>query len=72
MLAIASFLGSYNIVEFLIQRSAYVNQVDSLKNRTALHWAVASGHYEIAKLLIEAGKLKIFLMLLLIYLFINM
>jgi ankyrin repeat protein len=48
-------LGSYNIVEFLIQKSAHINQVDSLKNRTALHWAVAAGHYEIAKLLIEAG-----------------
>lgn len=55
ILAIASYSGAISIVEFLIQRSVLINQVDSLQNRTALHWAVASGNYEISKMLIDAG-----------------
>ena len=56
ILAIASFSGSIKIVEFLIQHNVYINQVDNLKRRTALHWAAVSGNYEVAKMLIEAGR----------------
>lgn len=56
ILAIASFYGSKNIVQFLLEKKVQVNQVDSLTNRIALHWSIAASHYEISKLLIEAGS----------------
>ena len=55
VLSIAAFYGSRNCVEYLLQKNAHVNQVDSLKNRTALHWAVASGNLKIVQMLIDAG-----------------
>ena len=48
-------MGAIEIVNYLIKRNVIVNQTDSSRNRTALHWAAASGHYEIAKTLIDAG-----------------
>lgn len=45
----------------MLDRRVNVNEVDNLKNRTALHWSVASGNYEISKLLIEAGKSNFYL-----------
>ena len=35
VLAIASYSGSLNVIEFLIQRKVSINQTDRLKNRTA-------------------------------------
>lgn len=55
MLAIAVFNGSNNILDFLLSKNVQINQVDNFKKRTALHWAVASGHFLISKKLIEAG-----------------
>lgn len=55
ILAIAAFSGAKNIVEFLIAKNAQINQMDLINSRTALHWAVASRNFEIAKMLIEAG-----------------
>lgn len=55
ILSIASFAGSVEIVNFLIEKKVNVNQVDCLKNRTALHWAVASDNHEIVTILIKAG-----------------
>jgi ankyrin repeat protein len=55
VLALASFAGSSEIVKFLINKKANVNLVDCLKNRTALHWAVASDNDEIVEILINAG-----------------
>lgn len=55
ILSIASFAGTAEIVNFLIQKKVNVNQVDCLKNRTALHWAVASDNEEIVSILINAG-----------------
>jgi ankyrin repeat protein len=54
--AISAFFGSKNIVEFLINKNAQINQMDLLNSRTALHWAVANGNLEITKILIKAGK----------------
>lgn len=55
ILAIASFAGSSEIVNFLLQKNVNVNQIDRLKNRTALHWAVASDNSEIAQILLKSG-----------------
>jgi len=55
ILAIAAFSGAKTIVEFLINKKAQINQMDLINSRTALHWAVASKNYEIAKMLVEAG-----------------
>jgi ankyrin repeat protein len=56
ILSIAAFYGSINCVEYLLEKNAQVNQVDSLKNRTALHWAVVSGNSHIVQLLIDSGR----------------
>ena len=53
--ALASFAGSAEIVDFLIEKGANVNQMDCLKYRTALHWAVASDNDEIVRVLLNAG-----------------
>ena len=50
-------MGAMEIVSYLIKRNVIVNQTDSSRSRTALHWAAASGHYEIARMLIDAGAL---------------
>lgn len=55
ILALASFAGSAEIVDFLIEKGVNVNQIDRLKYRTALHWAVASDNDEIVKVLLNAG-----------------
>lgn len=55
ILAIASFAGSAEIVDFLIKKRVNINQIDCLKNRTALHWAVASDNEAIVKILINNG-----------------
>lgn len=55
ILALASFAGSAQIVDFLIEKGANVNQMDCLKYRTALHWAVASDNDEIVRVLLNAG-----------------
>lgn len=55
LLAIAVFNGSTKIVDYLLAKNVHINQVDNFKKRTALHWAVASGHFELSKKLIEAG-----------------
>lgn len=58
ILAIASYYGSNNIVEFLLQHKVNVNQLDFITNRSPLHWATAARNYEIVNKLIEAGKFK--------------
>lgn len=55
ILSIAAFLGSEQIVQYLLSRGARVNQPDSCNRRTALHWAAASGHPDIARMLLRAG-----------------
>lgn len=57
ILAIACYSGSSKTVKYLLSNNVDINQVDSLKRRSALHWAVASGNYEIVSMLIEAGAL---------------
>jgi ankyrin repeat protein len=54
-LDLASFAGSAEIVNFLIEKRVNVNQIDCLKYRTALHWAVASDNEEIVNILLKAG-----------------
>lgn len=57
ILALASFAGSAEIVDFLIEKGVNVNQMDCLKYRTALHWAVASDNAEIVRVLLNAGSI---------------
>jgi ankyrin repeat protein len=54
-IAIACYSGSTKIVKYLIDHKVQINQIDILKRRSALHWAVASGNFEIVKILIDAG-----------------
>jgi hypothetical protein len=53
--AIACYSGSKNIVEYLIDQKINVNQTDTLKQRSALHWAVVSKNHNIVRMLIDAG-----------------
>ena len=55
-LALAAHMGAVEIVSFLIKRNVIINQTDNIQNRTALHWAAASGNFDICKMLIDAGK----------------
>lgn len=56
-LMLASIFGHADVISFLVENSACVNQVDS-NNRTALHHAVTNGHDDCVKILI-ACKAKI-------------
>jgi len=47
--------GSVGAVRALLARGANVNQTDKFQNATALMWAAAEGHVEVAGLLLEAG-----------------
>jgi hypothetical protein len=40
----------------LIEHKVDINQIDSLKKRAALHWAVVAQNFEIVSMLVEAGK----------------
>lgn len=55
ILAIASYYGSENIVDFLLQHNVNVNQLDFVTNRSALHWAVAAKNYKISEMLVKSG-----------------
>ena len=50
---LAANVGSLPIAQLLIQRGATVNAVESFRGQTALMWAVAENHPEVADLLIK-------------------
>ncbi len=51
----ASRSGSVPAVRLLLARGVDVNHTESFQNTTALMWAAAEGHIDVADLLIEAG-----------------
>jgi ankyrin repeat protein len=51
----AAHSGSVPAVRALLTRGANVNATDKFQNATALMWASAEGHVEVAGLLLEAG-----------------
>ena len=54
-LMIASRTGNVNVVKALVAHGANVNAATGQANASALMWALAAGHSEISRVLIEAG-----------------
>jgi ankyrin repeat protein len=57
-LVAAAFNGHADVVEYLVQHGADVDETDDnivTGHYTALHWAAEHGHAEVAKLLLERG-----------------
>ena len=60
VLALASYAGSFGVVDYLLGNGARVNETDKSLCRAPLHWSVASRNFAMTKLLIDAGKFFFF------------